>query len=68
MANSHLHWLSNTQTQTWVFLARGWNPHFSTTEDRTISGVVSGVKPLFITSESVQLRRAISNRTASFFR
>jgi len=60
--------LRDTHSQTWVLFARGWNPHFSTTEDRTISGVVNGVKPLFITSVSVQFRRAISNKTASFFR
>jgi hypothetical protein len=44
------------------------NHIFSTTEDLTTSGVVKGVKPFFMTSESVQLIRAISNITASFFR
>jgi hypothetical protein len=47
---------------TCVLSARGWNPHFSSTDARTRSGVVSGVKPAAATRWNAQLMIAISSK------
>lgn len=53
---------------TCVFSPRGWKPHLATTVERTKSGVLKGTKPFGSNLDKVQLIRAISRRTASFFR